>query len=143
MERRREIRSTIFKMVAWDVALLLLFMGAFLPSHLRVMGAIFLPTVLTFNVLFLNRSRRVAETPAASGSAAANTGKSSLYVCSGVFFAGVIGGLLTIIQGELPWTTLPMLLVPLLVAVYCLKMARRLATRKSKPDGIQANRPVS
>ncbi|WP_420239027.1 hypothetical protein ACOBR2_05410 [Telmatobacter bradus] len=134
MERRKEIRSTMFKIVAWDVALLLLFMVAFLPAHLKIAAATYLPTVLIFNVVMLRRNQKTAGTPTARAGDGARSGRSSLYICSGMFFAGTLYGLLTISQGELPRTTLPLLLVPLLLAVYCLKMARRITNRTPKSD---------
>jgi hypothetical protein len=105
-------------------------MVAFLPSHLKVMAVTYLPIVLISNVVLLRRNRKIVGM-AAMDSAGAQTrsGKRSLYICSGMFFAGTLYGLLTISQGELPRTILPLLLVPLLLAVYCLKMARRVATR--------------
>jgi membrane protein implicated in regulation of membrane protease activity len=134
MEGHKEIRPTrVFVMVIMDISLLVIFVAAFLPSHMKIMAATYLPIVLVSNVVFLRHSRKTEGTPGISANTMVRSGKSPLYICSGMFFIGAFGGLLTIIQGELPRTLLPLLLVPLLVAVYCWRMARRIATHASNP----------
>ena len=48
-----------------------------------------------------------------------------MYACSAIFFVGTLYGVLMIAQGDLPRMVSPLLLVPLSLAVYCLKTARR------------------
>jgi hypothetical protein len=124
VEEQNKIRFEMFKLVALDVVLLLIFAASFLPTHLKLMATTYLPTVLIVNVVLLRRSRKTLGTPMVSAGTVTRSGRRSLYVCSGIFFAGTLYGLLTISQGELPRMVLPLLLIPLSLAVYCLKMAR-------------------
>ena len=145
MEEQKRIRPTrVFLMIVFDIVLLAVFMAAFLPAHLKILAAAYLPLTLVINVAFLRSSRgKTAKAPAASGVNGARSGKSSLYMCSGIFFIGTLYGLLTIIEGELQRTFLPLLLVPLSIAIYCWRMARRVAAQGSTRDDTRLNRPAN
>lgn len=91
-------------------------------------------TVLISNVLFLRRKLRMLGPPTTEEGArvpplTAEEGarvprrRFSLYGSAAVFFAGTLYGLLMISQGDLPRPVLPLLLIPLFLAVYCLKVA--------------------
>jgi hypothetical protein len=56
----------------------------------------------------------------------ANTRKqrNSLYIVAVIFFVGVIRGIYSFAQGELPLVVTPLLVVPLFLAGYCFKVAR-------------------
>jgi hypothetical protein len=136
VERRQEIQRTMYAMVAVDAALLILLLIVFLrsPSSLTILAAIYLPTVLIFNVLLLRRKLKMGGFSATKENTQIRPHAFSLYACSAIFFTGTVGGLLTISHGELPRTTLPGLLFPFLIAVYCLRLARRQAARTPKPS---------
>ena len=141
MERRREIERAMYAMVAADTALLFLFVVVFLrwPTNRMIVVGICFPALLILNFIFLRRKLRMVGPPTAEEGARAHPHKLSLYGCSAIFSTGTLYGLLMISQGELPWTTLPFLLVPLSVAVYCFRVARRNAARKPKPDDNESN----
>jgi hypothetical protein len=143
MERHKEIQRAVYAMVAVNTALLFLLVAVFLraSSHLMIVIAVCFPALVIFNFLFLRRKLRRIGPPAEEECGVAHSGRFSTYACSAIFFAGTLGGLRMITQGELPWTTLPFLVFPLSLAIYCLKVARRNSTRKPKPDNAEPNRP--
>lgn len=143
METQIGIRpARIYRMVLWDIVLFLVFMAGFLLSHLLIVAEACVPVVLTFDVVFLIRSRigpqiledgRRAETKARNG-------KLSLYTCAGIYVIGTIYGIIMITTGKLPWTLWPLLLFSLLIAGYCWKIAMREGARKSDRDNTRLNR---
>lgn len=128
MEREQEIARTVYKVVAADVGFLFAFVLVVAndPAYLEVGTAVFLPCVLIANFLFLRRGLRRHGPPVSSGAGKSRTQSFWLYACSCVFFFGTLYGLLTILRGGLPKAVLPGLLIPLLVALYCLKTARQI-----------------
>lgn len=131
MERRRQIRRAVYLMVAMDVVFLFIVILLSRLLDLRVLAAICFPTLLVSNFLFLRRKlRMVGQAPTKEG-AVTRSHRFSVYACSAIFFVGTLYGVLMISQGELPRTILPLLLVPLSLAVYCLRTARRAGVRKS------------
>jgi len=127
MERRKRIKRTMYEMIAVDTALLFLLLAVFFlrPSSIVILAAIYLPMVLIFNVLFLRRKMSSIGPVATEERAKPRPRRFSLFACSAIFFVGTLLGLMKILHGELPLTILPFLLVPLAVAVYCLKLALR------------------
>lgn len=88
--------------------------------------------LLIFNFLFLRR--KLGKKPSTEETVR-HSSRFYVYACAGIFFIGMLYGVLMISQGELPRTILPLLLVPLSLAIYCLIVARR--SRTHKPDGPQ------
>ncbi len=127
MEKRKIIQRTIYAMIAVDAALLVLFFTIFLwrPSSLLILAAVFLPAILIFNTLFLRRKMSSLGPASNNEGAKPRPRRFSLFACSVIFFVGTLGGLTQILHGELPLTILPFLVIPLSVAVFCLKVARR------------------
>lgn len=142
MERRKEIQRAMYAMMTVDAALLFLLAAISLrrPSSFMVLAVIYLPTVLISNFFFLRRKLKVVGPPTAGEDAKARPNRFSLYGCSAIFFTGTLYGVLMISQGELPRTILPLLLLPLSLAVYCLRGALQSATRTPKPDNAEPNR---
>jgi hypothetical protein len=122
----------IQKLVASNTAVVLLFavLALLSPQNINLLAAICFPALLTINLLFLRRRLRRIGAPDEEEQAVARSGQFSTYACSAIFFAGTLGGLLMIMQGELPRTVLPLLLIPLSVAIYCLRIARGSGTRR-------------
>jgi len=131
MERRQQIQRAVYVMAALDVVVLFIVILLSRFSDLTVLAAICLPTLLIFNFLFLRRKLRTAVQDPKKEGAVTHSHMFSVYACSTIFFVGTLYGVLMILQGELPRTVLPLLLVPLSLAVYCLKTARRAGARKS------------
>lgn len=131
MERRQEIRRTIYAMIAVDGAAILVFVLALLsrPRDLPLLATICFVTLFLFNFVFLRRKLRNVGPPATEESVT-HSRSVSVYACSVIFFVGTLYGVLMIAGGELPRTILPLLLVPLSLAVYLLKVARRAVTRR-------------
>jgi hypothetical protein len=129
METRREILRAMYLMVALDFAFLLIIVLLSRSLDLIMLGAICLPTLLIFNFLFLRRKLRMTNRPDTER-VEAHSHKFSVYACSAVLFAGTVYGLITIVRGELPGAILPVLLVPLSLAVYCFRAGRSAGVRK-------------
>lgn len=131
MERRQEIQRAVYTVVAVDAAVLFVSAIAFLARpHLPVvLAAVCFLSILIFNFLFLRRRLRKAGPPVAEESVA-NQQRLFLYLGSVIFIVGPLYGAMLVVQGELPRFIFPAFLVPLSVAVYCLKTARKIGTRK-------------
>lgn len=109
-----------------DVVLVLLF-AVIAPNRSRdlvLLSAVCFPTLLISNILFLQRRLKLGGPHREEGGTMPGKRKLNAYICSGVFFVGTLYGVLMIFQGELPWKIAPVLLVPLSLAIYCLKFAR-------------------
>jgi hypothetical protein len=131
MERRQQIQRAVYGMVAVDAAVILVVVLLSWLFTLMLLAAVSLPALLIFNFLFLRYKLRVVGQAPTEGRAAGHSHKFSVYACSAIFFVGTLYGVLMISQEELPWTILPLLLVPLSLAVYCLRTARAAGVRKS------------
>jgi len=127
MDRERKVARAVYIMVAADAVLvfLLVLVIAPVPAYLERAGAIFLPTVLIANYLFLRHSLRQVGPPETRRRSTDWAQRFWLYVGSGIFLVGALCGLLTILSRDLPKSLLPALLIPLLIALYGLKMARK------------------
>jgi len=133
MEKSQQNRA-VYRIVALDaVIVLFLVVGVLInPRALPLLAPVCFPILLVLNFVLLRRSARKIGPPAAvEERATPHSGRFSIYACSGIFFAGTLYGLLMVIRGDLPRTVLPFLLVPLSVAIYCLRTARRAGTRGS------------
>jgi hypothetical protein len=91
-----------------------------------------LPALLSFNYLFLRRKPKIPVMELRPEEPAPRQPAFSLYACSAIFFVGTLIGLVRFAEGELPWELLPLLLVPLSLAIYLLRVARRAGVRKPK-----------
>jgi len=129
MEKWRQNRA-VYTMVALDTVVVLLAVLAVLinPRVLTLLASVCFPTLLVLNYLFLRRKLGRIGPPAAEERSTPYSGRFSIYACSAIFFAGTLYGLLMIMRGDLPRTVLPLLLVPLSVAIYCLRTARGAGT---------------
>jgi hypothetical protein len=130
MERRQQIRSTLYAMVVVDVAVVAAVVLLSRVFPIALLTVVFVPALLTFNFLFLRKRLKTTGQVSPEDRAAGRSHKFSVYACSAVFFLGTIYGLLMISQGQLPGTTLPVLLVPLSLAVYCLRTGLRAGSRR-------------
>ena len=130
MDRHRYVQRAVYAMIAADVAFLLVAALFSRSIDLNVLSAICLPTLLISNFLFLRLKLKTAASPSKEERAAPGPSRFSLYACSAIFFLGTLYGALLISRGELPRLILPLLLVPLLFAVYCLRTARQTGARK-------------
>ncbi len=133
MERRQEIQRAVYVMVAADAAVLSLLLVAVLyrPLDLMPFVAVCFTALLISNFLFLrNKLRKVGSPTTEEAGAQPRSRRFSVYACSAIFFIGTLRGALMISQGELPRAILPLLLVPLSIAVYCLKTALRTGARR-------------
>lgn len=131
MGRHQQIQRAVFATVAVDVAVVLIVVLLSRSFNLMLLVAVCLPALLIFNFLFLRYKLRLVGQAPTEGRAAGRSHKFSLYACSAIFFVGTFCGVLMISQGELPRMILPLLLVPLSLAVLCLRTARRSGMRKS------------
>jgi predicted MFS family arabinose efflux permease len=129
VERRQQIRRAVFAMVAVDAVVVLVVVLLSRLFTVMLLAALCLPALLIFNFLFLRYKLRVVGQAPTEERAAGHSHRFSVYACSAIFFAGTLYGVLMISQGELPRTALPLLLVPLSLAVYCLRRARRAGVR--------------
>jgi hypothetical protein len=130
MDRGTAIRQTIYKIVAVDAVLLCAFVSLYLypPTHSVLLLALFMPTSLIFNFLFLRHKLRAIGPSTKEEAAKARGNKTSLYRGSAIYFAGTLYGLLMFAQRQLPLTLLPALLIPLSLAIYFFRAARRIST---------------
>jgi Ca2+/Na+ antiporter len=114
----------VLRLFLIDVALALLALLMILGwgVSLEVGGALYLMTVVITNVILLRHDRSRAAQPEEALQSGAKT---SLYICSAIFLLGFVYGLLMILSGELPRTTLPVVLFPLLLGIYLFRMAKR------------------
>lgn len=131
MERRQQIQRAVYAMVAVDAAVILVAVLLSRLFTLTLLAAVCLPALLLFDFLFLRYKLRVVGQAPTEGRAAGHSHKFSVYACSAIFFVGTLYGVLMISQGELPRTILPLLLVPLALAIYCLRTVRRAGAGKS------------
>lgn len=134
MERSREIKRTLYKLIVTDVSLIALFImiaSTIRSSDVTVLAPVCFAVLLFSNFLFLRRNLRTIGGSAAEEGAMSRSQRFSTYVCSIVFFVGTLYGVLMIWQGDLPRAILPVLLVPLSLAIYCLRTARRAGERRS------------
>jgi hypothetical protein len=128
MDRKKLIQRAVYSMVAIDVFFLLLVVLLSRFVNLSVVAITF-AALFIFNRLL--RRKLVSSLQAAEAEDfALRSNRFSLYVVLAIFFAGSAYGALMISQGELPRTILPLLLVPLFLAVYCLKTASRKSNSK-------------
>jgi len=143
MDRREAIQRTIYTIVAVDAVLLCAFVSLYLypPTHSVLLLALFMPTSLIFNFLFLRRKLRALGPPTTEDAAKARRNKFSLYRGSAIYFAGTLYGLLMFAQRQLPLTLLPVLLIPLSLAIYFFRAARRRSALTPMPDNIEPNHP--
>ena len=119
-------------MVAVDVTVAGLFVVIVRSKPLNIMLLAFvcLATLFIFNVLFLRRAHRKIGPPAAEDSPKLRSRSFFVYVCAAIYFLGTLYGVLMISEGELPRTMWPLLLIPLSLAIFCLKTARRIGPQK-------------
>jgi hypothetical protein len=133
IERHHRVQRALYTMLAADVVVVGAFTVAALtrPNAVTVLAPGCFAVLLLSNFLFLRRKlRMVGQTQPKEGTVN-HSNRFSLYACSAIFFVGTLYGLLMIWHGQLPRETLPLLLVPLSLAVYCLKIALKPRTRKS------------
>src|SRR5579864_7909462 len=97
---------------------------------LRVLGAIGFPALLVSNFLFLRRRRKAIGTAPLEEAPLGRSRFFSAYACAAIFFFGTLYGILGISEGKLPRAVAPLLLIPLSMALYSVKTARRLRARK-------------
>lgn len=127
MEKRQEIQRALYIAVVADAALLILFvvLVSSRPSILTPAAVICFLILLISNLLFLRHKKRVSGPRISEETSASHSHDSFLYLGSAIFFVGTLYGVVMISRGELPRTTLPALLVPLSLAIYCLRTALR------------------
>jgi len=127
MDRERRIARTVYTMVAADTVLLMLFVLVVgtAPADLEIALGIFLPPVLIANYLLLRHRLRQIGPPEPGQRVTDWKQRFWLYLGSAIFLIGALCGLLKILVGGLPKSTLPVLLIPLFVGLYGLKMARK------------------
>ena len=142
VERHETFRRVVYLMILADCAVLLIFVVVFLriPSSLSTLMIIF-PLILVSNFIFLRWKLRLIGLPATRSEGVSSRPNVSLYGCSAIFFIGTFYGLLMILQGALPRIVLPLLLFPLWIAVYCLRVARRTSTSTSNQGKPASNLP--
>jgi hypothetical protein len=132
MDRRQQIRVAAYEMIAADTVILflLILLVHSKPAYLALAAAGYLLLVLISNFLFLRRKLRLAGPSNVKRSSEGHSGRFSLYAASVVFFLGTLYGGLMILHGDLPMVILPALIIPLVLAIYMLKTARKTGTHK-------------
>jgi hypothetical protein len=133
LERSRQIERAPYKLVATDVALIALFIvvaSTIKSSDVALVSPVCFMVLSFSNFLFLRRNLGTIGGTAAEEGAMSRSQRFSTYLCSIVFFVGTLYGVLMISQGNLPRAMLPVLLVPLSLAIYCLRTARRAGERR-------------
>lgn len=133
MGRHKGIERAVYSMLAADVGVLALFVVVVLTTSIdvRLLAAVGFPILLVYNFLFLQRKLRTTEPIVSPGGNVTRSSPFSIYACSAIFFLGTLYGLLMIGQGELPRAVLPLLIVPVSISVFCLRMARRASVKGS------------
>ena len=133
MGRRKEIQRTLYAVVAADAVLVLLFAVISLnkPRVAVPLAPTCFLTLLASNFLFLRLKLKLIGPPDREEGTASRSGRFSLYACSAIFVIGTLYGVLMFSAGELPWTISPLLLVPLSLAIFCFRAARRARARRS------------
>jgi len=132
VERRQQIGRVVYTMAAVDTAVVFLVVALALvrPWDITLLAAVCFPSLLLVNFLFLRGKLSEIGPPATEEQTVPRSRRFCIYACAAVFFAGTLYGLLMVMQGEIPRTVLPLLLIPLSLAIYSLKTARRVGTRK-------------
>ena len=130
-DRRQEIRHAMYVIAAADAAAGLVAVFLSRLFSVALISAVCLPMLLVFNVLFLRYKLRVADRALPAEATRGRPRGSYLYACSAIFFVGTIYGLLMTAEGELPRIALPLLLVPLTLAIYCLRTVLKAKSRNS------------
>lgn len=118
------LRSMAFNAVA--VAIGVAFVLSFPGQNRTRAVALLFPLLLVLNIaLIQHKVLRKGQTN--GGGVMDRRTRISTYVFSSIFFLGTAYGLLLLLGGEIPWTISPVLLIPLLLAIYALRIARKKA----------------
>lgn len=135
MNGRKQIRRSVYSIVLVDfVALcLVIVLIAAHPAYLAFAVVAYAVVMVGGNFLFLRRKFKHAETPYPG----IERGKQrprrfSLYATSAVFLAGALYGLVLFLNGDVPIKLLPILLIPLSLAIYILRTARQVGRNSGK-----------
>ena len=130
MDKHRQIKRNVYTMVAINGILIIgvVALSRVLDSNLLL--ACGFPVLLSINYLFLRRKPKTPSSDLSAQEPPPRQSPYSLYVGSVIFFMGTLIGLATFVAGELPLSLLPVLLFPLSLAIYFLRVARRVGVRK-------------
>lgn len=133
MEKHKIIRNTMFIVVAVDTSVIVTTIPLSHLIDLRWLAIIYIPVLLIFHVMLLRHRLSAIAYPSTGKDTALRFRKRSLSLGSFIYFAGTLYGLFMVLIGALPWVILPVLLVPLSVAIYCLRAASKAGGTFFKP----------
>lgn len=121
MNRTRDV----FRLFLIDVVLGIFAVLAILGwnAPLQAIGGLYLVVVLGLNVFLLRRSN-ADERAKNSHNTSLRKGRFYLYARSAVFLCGFLYALVLIADGQLPRTTFPILMGPLLISIYLFTLTR-------------------
>jgi hypothetical protein len=131
MSEQPEIRRALYSMTAIDVAALFVLVLVSRFVAVTLLSAVCVPFLLILNFLFIRNKLRAARQDSPGERMASHSNNFYVYACSVIFFLGTIYGLSMILQGEIPRAILPLLLIPLSFAIYCLRMGLKSRGRRS------------
>lgn len=125
MGRGEQIRSDLYRIAGVDFILVFLATVVLVlrPRDALAVAPVCFLLLLLSNVVLLRRKRRTS----AAKSDEATVSRSptlSAYFLAVFYFVGTLYGVLLILEGEIPRAVALFLLVPLLLAVHCLRTAR-------------------
>ena len=137
MERRQKARRAVYA-IAVSNSIAVFILAALLlkkPEDARVLAPAGFMTLLLANFFFLRRKMITVDRNSIKESSMNLPRALSSYALSIVFFVGTLYGVIMICQRELPFVTLPLLVVPLSMAIFCLRTARRIHHGNHDPAG--------
>lgn len=134
MKRRQGDRRAVYAIAAANSIVVLILATLLLkkPEDARVLAPACFVTLLLANFLYLRVKMGTVDRSSIKESSMKLSHAFSSYALSIVFFVGTLYGAIMICQGQLPRAILPLLLVPLSVAILCLRTACRVPP--SRPE---------
>ena len=117
-------------------ALFLVIFSMHNPSHVMILVAAYVPVALIGNIIFVRRRVATRQQSLMAVPPRLDSSRSRYsYICAGMFILGTCYGILMLVDGEIPVYVIPLLAIPISLAIYCFRSARRLAgLGSSNPD---------
>jgi len=126
---RRRVYTIVFIDVIALVALALVALNY--SARLVPLGVLSFLVLYGSNYFLLRRKVKAREPSDGESETVSRSNRAYLYLCSAIFSIGSVYGVLMVMRGELPWAVLVCLPVPLSIAIFTYRLARR--TRESGP----------
>jgi len=131
MKASKQRQRVIYTLVAINSAVMFIAAALFVAFGRLVFLLVCFPVLLTFNVICIRRMQRSIPIPYQTESTARSR-RRWLQAASTFFVVCALYGLLLFLSGQLPLKVLPVLAVPLFMAIVFLKESRRGAPHGSE-----------